>query len=187
MSSLPEIDTRTIPRAFDTERLHIRCPNPDDDDQVYDAIHETLEDLQRWMPWAREIVNIEDIRAWAEEVQAKFLRNNDLPLLLFLREDPDILVGVSGLHSINWKVRSCQIGYWVRRGYSGKGYITEAVNGITMFAFKALKMGRLEIQCDKENERSQLIPLRCGFRLETTSQSVEGTAKNNMLLFVKMA
>ena len=88
-------------------------------------------------------------------------------LLLFLKNSLT-LVGGSGLHRIDWEVPRFEIGYWVRKRFEGQGYISEAVAGITRFAFDRLKARRVEIRVDDRNERSWRIPERLGFRLEGT-------------------
>jgi RimJ/RimL family protein N-acetyltransferase len=65
-------------------------------------------------------------------------------------------------------VRRFEIGYWVRRRFAGQGYITEAVRGITRFAFETLAARRVEIHCDARNERSQAVARRAGYELEAT-------------------
>lgn len=54
---------------------------------------------------------------------------------------------------------------------SGNGYMTEAVQGITNFAFTELKARRVEIRCDTLNYKSKAIPERLGFQLEGTLRS----------------
>ena len=78
------------------------------------------------------------------------------------------IIGGTGLHRINWNVPRFEIGYWVRTSYARQGYITEAVSGLTDFAFDTLGAKRVEIRCDALNERSAAIPRRLGFTLEAT-------------------
>jgi RimJ/RimL family protein N-acetyltransferase len=59
-----------------------------------------------------------------------------------------------------------EIGYWCRKGFTGRGYITEAVRGLTVFAFEILKANRVEIRCDQRNVRSRKVAERLGFKLE---------------------
>ena len=40
-------------------------------------------------------------------------------------------LGAAGLHRTVWATPRTEIGYWCRKRFEGKGYITEAVNGIT--------------------------------------------------------
>lgn len=75
-------------------------------------------------------------------------------------------IGGGGLHRINWDVPKFEIGYWVRSSYGRQGFITEAVNGITHFAFNTLGARRVEIRCDSLNGRSAAVARRAGYELE---------------------
>lgn len=55
---------------------------------------------------------------------------------------------------------------WARTSEWRKGYITEAVRGITGFAFEVLGAQRVEIRCDDHNTRSAAVAERAGFTLE---------------------
>ena len=72
-------------------------------------------------------------------------------------------IASSSVHNIDWEVRKFEIGYWIDSRYSGNGYMTEAVQGITDFAFNHLNANRIEIRCDT---KSEMIPERLSFDLE---------------------
>ncbi|MBN1963244.1 MAG: GNAT family N-acetyltransferase, partial [Anaerolineae bacterium] len=97
----------------------------------------------------------------------RFMKREDLWLMLVRKMDGE-LVGGSGLHRIDWSVPCFEIGYWVRQQLEGQGYITEAVHGITDFAFGTLNAARVEIRCDTRNTRSAAVAERCGYTLEGT-------------------
>ena len=156
-----------FPYGFDTERLTIRGPLPDDAIPLREAVLETQEDLKPWMPWAMNVPTEEWYRVRVREGQLKFLAREDLWLMLLLR-GTDTIVGGSGLHRMDWKVPKFEIGYWVRTRFAGQGYITEAVNGITAFAFDTLGANRVEIRCDVKNTRSVAVAQRAGYTLEGT-------------------
>jgi RimJ/RimL family protein N-acetyltransferase len=156
-----------FPYSFDTERLTIRGPLPDDAARVREAVLESQEELKPWMPWAMTVPTEEEYRVRVREGQLKFLAREDLWMMLFLR-GTDIYVGGSGLHRIDWKVPKFEIGYWVRTRFAGQGFITEAVNGLTAFAFDTLGARRVEIRCDVKNTRSAAVARRAGYTLEAT-------------------
>src|SRR3712207_6192664 len=138
---------RDFQEAFETERLLIRSPLPGDGTELYAAVAESLEELKPWMPWARQELTVEVVEENMRRARAAFLERSDLMLLLFLKGE-SMIVGGSGLHRIDWEVPRFEIGYWVRTGFAGQGYITEAVGGITAFAFDSLGARRVEIRCD---------------------------------------
>jgi len=158
---------RDFPHRFETERLTIRMPMPGDEAEMHAAIGESFQDLHPWMPWARSMPTLDECRENVRKAHAQFLAREDLRLHLFLK-GTETLVGSSGLHRIDWSVPRFEIGSWVRTSFAGKGYITEAVAGITAFAFEALGAERVEIRCDPANERSAAVPRRLGFTHEAT-------------------
>lgn len=154
-----------IPDAIETERLILRSPMPGDGPAVNAAILDTWDALHRTMPWARERPTVEQTEETARQFRASFITRADLPMVMFLH-DRKTVVGGTGLHRMDWSVPRFEIGYWIRRTYEGQGYVSEAVNGLTRFAFRMLKAERVEIHCSHRNERSQRVAERCGFLLE---------------------
>src|SRR5215210_5218903 len=154
-----------FPESFETERLLIRSPLPGDGQELHAAVGESIEELTPWMPWPKEHRTVEDSEASARRARVAFLQRSELRLHLYLK-GTDTLVGSSGLQGIDWEVPKFEIGYWCRSGFTGRGYITEAVLGITAFAFDALGAKRVEIRCDSSNLASVRVAERAGFRLE---------------------
>ncbi len=173
-----------VPDHLRTARLVIRAPRPGDGAVVNAAIRESMEKLRPWMPWAQREQTIEETEAYVRGAAARFLKREDLPLLLFRRED-GLFVGGSGLHRIDWSVPRFEIGYWVRASLEGQGYISEAVRGIADFAFAVLKAERVEIRCDALNTRSAAVAERCGFalegRLRHDSRSPSGALRDTLI------
>ena len=156
-----------FPYSFETERLIIRGPLPDDGPPLRAAVLESQAELRPWMPWAVDVMNEEAYRVRVREGRLKFLAREDLWMMLTLKES-GMIIGGSGLHRIDWRVPRFEIGYWVRTSHAGLGYITEAVNGITRFAFETLGAQRVEIRCDVQNVRSADVARRAGYTLEGT-------------------
>jgi RimJ/RimL family protein N-acetyltransferase len=119
------------------------------------------------LPWATGEPSVEASERFCREGQAGYLLRTVLPMLLFLKGS-DVLVGCSGLHGIDWSVPKCEIGYWGRSRFARQGYVTEAVEAITAFAFTQLGVRRVEALPDAENLRSCLVCERAGYELEGT-------------------
>jgi RimJ/RimL family protein N-acetyltransferase len=154
-----------FPTEFTTDRLLIRMPMPGDGKVMYEAINASIEELKPWLPFAQMEQTEEDVEVNIREAHLKFLKREDLRLLVFHKDTGD-LVASSGLHRIDWDIPKFEIGYWIDSRHSGKGYMTEAVQGITEFAVNELKARRVEIRCDTRNSKSAAIPERLGFTLE---------------------
>lgn len=154
-----------VPDGFETERLIVRAPRWEDGAVVNAAILESLPELQPWMAWARPAPRLEETEANVRRARLRFLARVDLRLHVF-HKDSGRFLGSSGLHRIDWALRRFEIGYWLRTSETGRGYMTEAVAGITDFAARELAANRIEIRCDVRNARSRAVAERLGFRLD---------------------
>jgi RimJ/RimL family protein N-acetyltransferase len=164
MGPAPEL--LEIPDIIETERLVIRSPMPGDGPAVNEAILETWEALHHWMPWARERPTVQETEERARQARSNFVSRLDLPMFMFLREQPTVAVGGTGLHRMDWTVPRFEIGYWVRRSFEGEGYVSEAVRALTRLAFGTLGANRIELHFSHRNVRSRRVAERCGFVLE---------------------
>jgi RimJ/RimL family protein N-acetyltransferase len=151
-----------------------------DGQNLNDAIKDSIEELRDWVLWAEEIPTLEASELNIRKAAATWILREDLRLLIF-EKDSGRFVGSSGLHSINWKTRRFEIGYWGRTPDNGRGYITEAVTAIAQFAFCQLDASRVEIRTDAENLRSRKIPERLGFELEATLRSNDVKSQSDKL------
>lgn len=154
-----------FPEEFTTDRLLIRMPRPGDGKAVYEAITASKSELRPWLPFAQKEQSEEDTELNIREAHIAFLKREDLRLLIFSKKTGEF-IATSGLHRMDWLVPKFEIGYWIDSRYSGKGYMTEAVQAITDFAFRELKARRVEIRCDEKNIKSRSVPERLGYRLE---------------------
>ena len=173
-----------FPDSFETERLIIRAPRIGDGQAVNDAVRESHENLKPWMPWATTIQAVEETEERVRQGAVRWILREDLWMLLFRKSD-GLYVGGSGLHRIDWSVPAFEIGYWVRASLEGKGYISEAVTGITNFGFGVLGGERIEIRCDTRNIRSANVAKRSGYTLESTlrhdSWATDGTLRDTYI------
>ncbi len=136
------------------------------------------------MPWAENHRTIQDSEESVRRARVRFLERSDLMLLLFLK-GTGTLVGSSGLHRMDWTVPKFEIGYWCRSRFTGKGYITEAVCGISAFAFEALDARRLEIRCDSQNHRSVTVAEQSSFtpegKLRNDARAPDGSMRDTLI------
>jgi RimJ/RimL family protein N-acetyltransferase len=173
-----------FPESFETERLLIRSPLPGDGHELHAAVRESIDELTPWMPWPKEHRTLDDSEASARRARVAFLQRSELRLHLYLR-GTDTMVGSSGLQGIDWKVPKFEIGYWCRTGFRRCGYITEAVLGITAFAFDTLSAKRVEIRCDSRNLPSARVAEHAGFPLEgelrNNEVGTDGSARDTLI------
>jgi RimJ/RimL family protein N-acetyltransferase len=159
-----------IPMPIRTPRLLLRPVRAGDGQAIHDMKVETWEQLREWMPWAatpEPPTDVLETEILARQAEARFIRREDL-WLTGIESETGRMIAMTGLHRFDWKVRSFEIGYWVRASAQGKGYATEIANALTRYAFAALKARRVAIGHAGGNDRSRNVILKLGYELEAT-------------------
>jgi RimJ/RimL family protein N-acetyltransferase len=145
-----------------TQRLHLRCWDPADAASLTEAIAESLNELQVWMPWAKN--EPEAMAAKAERLRgfrAQFDAGKDLTYGIF-DHDAVTALGSIGMHDrIGAGAR--EIGYWIRTSHTRRGLATEAVAAVCRMGIEMLSLRRIEIHCHPLNLASAAIPRKLGF------------------------
>ena len=78
------------------------------------------------------------------------------------------VIGIIGLTKIDRFQGTANIGYWLGEGYWRRGIMSEAVVAMINFAFKKLKLRRIDIAAFNENEASNELIKKIGFVYEGT-------------------
>lgn len=82
-------------------------------------------------------------------------------------EEPGRIIGNIGLNNVVWGAfRSCFLGYKLDKDYINRGYMTMAVNLVTDYAFRELKLHRIEGNIMPKNKRSLRVLEKCGYENE---------------------
>ncbi len=152
---------------IETERLVIRCYQPEDAAMMHSSITDSIDHLRPWVPFAREQPRelswmISTIRSF----RGQFDLGQNAVYAIFDKDETEQLGG-TGLHNrIGRDAR--EIGYWINVRHVNQGYATEAVSALIKVAFDIEQLLRLEIRCAPGNLASRRIPERLGFQHELT-------------------
>jgi RimJ/RimL family protein N-acetyltransferase len=156
-----------LPEQIQTERLLVRVARPGDGVAFNEALIESMDALALWLSWVSPAPTQEQSELSCRHAYARFLLNEDLMALFFLRSTGQ-LVGGSGLHDANWDLRQFEVGYWGRTRYAGQGFICEGVRALSEHALRVNKASRVYLTTDEENVGSWRLAERAGFQLEGT-------------------
>ena len=85
---------------------------------------------------------------------------------IFLNETDELIGNVALTEILRGPLQSCYIGYYLDKQHNGKGYMTEAVKLAVDFAFKELKLHRIEAGVMPHNIRSIKVLEKAGFHKE---------------------
>ena len=91
--------------------------------------------------------------------------------LLICQIKDDAIVGVVNLSQIFYKsFQHAYLGYWLGEKFAGNRFMTEAVELVLEYAFKTLKLHRLEANVQPNNVASINVLKRAGFTKEGFSR-----------------
>ncbi|MFT8322320.1 MAG: GNAT family N-acetyltransferase [Bacillus sp. (in: firmicutes)] len=169
-----------FPDKILTERLYIRPCLPGDGKEVYESMQRSKKELQKWMPFANQAQTMDGVEENIRKAYAKFILKEDIRLHIYLKKN-NTFIGSTGLHSIDWEVRSFEIGYWCDTSFTGNGYIQESTKTLISFARETLEAKRIEIRCDALNHNSRAIPEKLGFTLDGILQNESLSADGSNL------
>ncbi len=161
-SSLPGPAYRIV-----TERLVVRCWNPEDAPLLKAAIDASLDHLKPFMAWAFN--EPEELEKKIERIRiqrAKFDRGDDFVFGVFSADERRV-VGGTGLHPRVGE-GALEIGYWIHAAEINQGFATEVSAALTRAAFEVWGVQRVEIHCDPLNLASASVPRKLGFTHEAT-------------------
>lgn len=173
-----------MPYRIETDRLVLRCWQPQDAPLLKEAIDSSLDHLRPWMPWA--VYEPQSLEAKADRLRlfrGEFDLDRDY-VFGILSRDERLALGSSGLHT-RLGDGGFEIGYWIRASHVGRGLGTETAAALAKVGFEVARAERIEIHCRPDNAASAAIPAKLGFTHEATrrelSRDADGRTHDSMI------
>lgn len=141
------------------------------------AAPESMDTVGKWMDSRRVDYSLDEAQTWIESCQQYFADGIAYEFALVDPKTGKIFGGV-GINQINTAYNFANIGYWVRRSREGRGLATAALQLLTEFAFKELKLTRVELVIRLDN-------LPSGRVAEKVGATFELIARNRIMLYGK--
>ncbi|WP_456297153.1 GNAT family N-acetyltransferase [Vibrio sp. AK197] len=126
--------------------------------------------LHRWVDWCVPNFTALDAEHFIVSTRLNWVKSSAFGFGVFRRCD-DQLLGMVAINEFYHTFNMASIGYWIADEFQLQGYAKEAVEALTEFCFGQLKLSRLEIVCDPENQPSQIIAKRCGAEFEALARN----------------
>jgi RimJ/RimL family protein N-acetyltransferase len=144
----------------------IRPLVPDDRDSVYAAVRESIDTVGRWMSWCHPDYSMREVDQWIATCERNWnVDCADREFGIFDEEGGEVLGGV-GINQINCVNSFANLGYWVRASRTGSGIASTAARLAAQFAFRELKLSRIEIVARVDNIASRRVAEKIGARFE---------------------
>ncbi|MEX1215547.1 GNAT family N-acetyltransferase, partial [Saccharospirillum sp.] len=146
-----------------SEAIELQLLSKDHIDDLFGLVDANREHLREWLPWVDSNRSSVDTKSFINSAISQRDSGNGLQYAVFHEE---VMCGVCGFHRFDTTNKTGGIGYWLSRGYSGKGIMTLSVRALVESGFREHDLNRIEIACATGNVKSRAIPERLGFRFE---------------------
>jgi len=153
-------------KTLETERLVLRGWRLDDVDDLYEYAKKPSMAMGGWEPHANKSISLRALREFIEEDDrwAVALKTSGKAIGQ-VRLYPDENRG-----RFSERNSAYLINYALSEDYWGKGYMTEAVKRVVVYAFEELKIELLGVFTSHHNVRSKRVIERCGFQYEGANE-----------------
>jgi len=145
-------------------RVVLRRYQASDAPDVWEAVVETRATLQRWTAQPASRSSLEEVQVGLSRLESSWDNSVRLVDAVHKRHSGDDL-GESGLYEIDGGRRIAEVGYWLRDGAVGHGYMSEALAVLCRPVFSRLELARIEALVQPGNERSLKTTESAGFHL----------------------
>lgn len=124
---------------------------------------------------------------WFENLQERLERQETVALAIETA-DGMVHIGNIGLHDIDWKNRSAELGIVIgEKSYWSQGYGSDAIRTLLGLAFSEMNLHRVFLQVDADNERGIRCYEKAGFQREGTLRDAvfkAGTYQNQHVMSI---
>lgn len=139
------------------------------------AMNDSAALMSEWVPWATQVMTIEEGRAFIATAQEGYKTGRDFKFGIFDLQCQK-LMGSIGFHSRGyanaWNL-AAEVGLWISLPENGRGLGTRVVKAAIQWAFRSWPFTRLVWRCDEENTKSHRIAEKAAFELEATFKHAE--------------
>ena len=150
-----------------------------DRQEFFEVLDQSRQELNQQLSWVDEIQNRQDLDRYLEYIIAKeVLTDNCRSYLIY--QGPK-LVGMIDLHDIDWQKGKADLGYWLASSAWGQGIMTRAVGILEKLNKEKLNLHEIHALIREDNQRSQAVVERCGYRFYQKIPSSRGRGFNEYL------
>lgn len=136
-----------------------------DADELYNAVRGSLAELLPWVYFAYEDYTLKETRKWLKTHPKNRKKGIEYNFAIFDEKDGTFLGGC-WLSRVDYVNKLADLGYWIRKGYTGRGAATAATLLLAKWGFKELKLNRIEILVATGNKPSLRVAEKVGAHRE---------------------
>ena len=145
--------------------LLLRSYKPEDAPELFRCINESRAHLRPYLNWVDTTTKQEHSLQFIQTAIAQQATGEALALGIFLQEGRQLIGGI-GMHNWNHDLKRAQVGYWIVKGFEGKGLMYRSAHRFLDFLFRKLGMNKVEMHIVPLNKRSLVLAERLGAKTE---------------------
>lgn len=158
-----------VPLRIDRE-LTLDLVKKTDAKELFEFVENNRAHLRRWLPWLDVIKAVTNEKEFVLRITKEM---KDARSLHFIIRENGAIAGLTGFHVIDWANHKASIGYLLAKDQQGKGIMTRSCKALISFAFKRLKLNRVELLAAPKNKRSQAVTKRLKLKHEGCIRQAE--------------
>jgi ribosomal-protein-serine acetyltransferase len=143
--------------------LEIRPLRIQDAKEVFSAIDADRAHLAPWLQWVDATKAPKDTRSYLRAMCLQARKGKALACGIWVR---GAYAGTISLIHIGGPLPTAELGYYILSPFAGQGWMTHAGHHLILYAFRQLKLQRLNLYCRGSNKRSAAVAKRLGFKME---------------------
>ncbi len=153
-----------LPTQIESDRLIIRKYKKSDGQELFDLLerNDNRTFLKEHVDEATDVKSLEDAKKRVVKLSADWKAKNRFVMGIWEKKT-NTFIGNIWIEPKHWDVPSFEIGYYLDKGYIGKGLATEAAKKSIEFIFEELKAHKVIIITRDSNERSYKLAERLRF------------------------
>ena len=167
---------KNLSKKLESDLVILQKYTVEDVSELFEAITVSRDRVYPWLPWCHPNYTIAETEKWLNTRPQRWQEGKEYGFSIRDREGKIVGGCGIGIGSQSW---FGNLGYWLRTGFTGKGYATAATKLLAEFGIKDLQLKRIEIKVSAENFSSQKVAERAG-------AYKEGLSRNRLLIHDKI-
>jgi ribosomal-protein-serine acetyltransferase len=149
---------------------HISLLQPNDASHLFKVVDSNRGTLGKWLSFPEKTKSVKDSKVFIEKSLNRFAEDNGFWAGIWVAGE---LAGAIGYLYVDSHNRKTEIGYWLGRGFEGKGLVTKSCKTFIHHAFEDWDLNKVEINMAGENTKSRAVAERLGFKYEGAIRDYE--------------
>ena len=133
---------------------------------LFNAVDSSRENLSKYMPWEKSVVDLESARAYIEGRLNSGIEGSQWFAVHFKKQ----FSGVFGVKSIHRETRVCELGYWLADSATGNRVVGQILEVLVPTLASEQGLKAFEFHCLESNLASVKIAKRAGATLKSKGQ-----------------